>query len=79
MCIGSLCLLLTDCMDYFNDYHCLFSVNTFKIDVSTQITHSSDFVATHTLREESSQTNVILQYTLLAAILSVVCSVIQQS
>ncbi len=32
-----------------------------------------------TLREESSQTNVILQYELLAAILSAVCSVIQQS
>ncbi len=32
-----------------------------------------------TLREESSQTNVVLQYKLLAAILSVVCSVIQQS
>ncbi len=32
-----------------------------------------------TLREESSQTNVILQYKLLAAILSAVCSVIQQS
>ncbi len=32
-----------------------------------------------TLREESSQTNVILQYKLLAAILSSVCSVIQQS
>ncbi len=31
-----------------------------------------------TLREESSQTNVILQYKLLAAILSAVCSVIQQ-
>ncbi len=31
------------------------------------------------LREESSQTNVILQYKLLAAILSTVCSVIQQS
>ncbi len=29
-----------------------------------------------TLREESSQTNVILQYKLLAAILSAVCSVI---
>ncbi len=34
---------------------------------------------THTLREESSQTNVILQYKLLAAILSAVCSVIEQS
>ncbi len=34
---------------------------------------------TATLREESSQTNVILQYKLLATILSAVCSVIQQS
>ncbi len=33
----------------------------------------------HARREESSQTNVILQYKLLAAILSAVCSVIQQS
>ncbi len=32
-----------------------------------------------TLREESSQTNIILPYKLLAAILSAVCSVIQQS
>ncbi len=32
-----------------------------------------------TFREESSQTNVILQYKLLASILSAVCSVIQQS
>ncbi len=32
-----------------------------------------------TLREKSSQTNVILQYKLLAPILSTVCSVIQQS
>ncbi len=32
-----------------------------------------------TLREESSQANVILQYKLLEAILSVVCSVIQES
>ncbi len=31
-----------------------------------------------TLREESSQTNVILQYKLLASILSAVCSVLQQ-
>ncbi len=31
------------------------------------------------LREESSQTNVILQYKLLASMLSAVCSVIQQS
>ncbi len=33
----------------------------------------------YTLREESSQTNVILQYKLLAAILSAVYGVIQQS
>ncbi len=33
----------------------------------------------HTLREKSSQTNAILQYKLLASILSAVCSVIQQS
>ncbi len=33
----------------------------------------------HTLREKSSQTNVILQYKLLASMLSAVCSVIQQS
>ncbi len=32
-----------------------------------------------TLREESNQTNVILQYNLQAAILSAVCSTIQQS
>ncbi len=37
------------------------------------------FLHMHTLREESNQTNVILQYKLLAAILSAVCSVIQQS
>ncbi len=34
---------------------------------------------TSTLREESSQTNVILQYKFLAAILSAVCSAIRQS
>ncbi len=32
-----------------------------------------------TLREKSSQTNVILQYKLLASILSAACSLIQQS
>ncbi len=32
-----------------------------------------------TLREESSQTNVILQYNVMASILSAVCHVIQQS
>ncbi len=33
----------------------------------------------YALREESSQTNVILQYKLLESILSAVCSIIQQS
>ncbi len=33
----------------------------------------------HAPREESSQTNVILQYKLLAEMLNAVCSVIQQS
>ncbi len=33
----------------------------------------------HTLREESRQNNVILQYKLLASSLSAICSVIQQS
>ncbi len=36
-------------------------------------------VTVHTLREESSQTNVILQYKLLASSFSAVCYVIQQS
>ncbi len=37
------------------------------------------YIILTTLRETSSQTNVILQYKLLAAILSAVFSVIQQS
>ncbi len=42
---------------------------------------TTNTVATNnsTFKEESSQTNVILQYKLLAAILSAVCSVIQQA
>ncbi len=54
-------------------------------------THTYTHIHTHTtilniivivdnkMREESRQTNIILQYKLLAAILSAVCSVIQQS
>ncbi len=42
-----------------------------------EVQHIIDYATT--LREESSQTNVILQYKLLALILSAVCSVIQQS
>ncbi len=44
-----------------------------KLDYKT-----TDNAITYTLREGSSQTNVILQYKLLASILSAVCSVIQQ-
>ncbi len=47
------------------------------------VDHASSFCLKITwviaLREEASQTNVILRYILLAAILSAVCSVIQQS
>ncbi len=42
------------------------------------VTNSQSTVNT-TLREESSQTNIILQNKLLASILNAVCSVIQQS
>ncbi len=38
-----------------------------------------NYIAGASLREESNKTNVILQYRLLASILSAVCSVIQQS
>ncbi len=48
------------------------------LSIWTSIAPSS-FYIDHTLREESSQTNVILQYKLQAVILSAVCSVIQQS
>ncbi len=41
--------------------------------------HMPHIELNHTLREESSQTNVILHYKLLASILSVMCSLIQQS
>ncbi len=44
-----------------------------------RIRNRSDTVKLPMLREESSQTNVILQYKLLTTILSAVCSVIQQS
>ncbi len=46
------------------------------------VVHAVDIpivIVTATLREESCQTNVILQYNLLTAILFAVCSIIQQS
>ncbi len=53
------------------------SLSTTKLPVSIhdEVGDNHQFV---TLTEESSQTNVILQYKLLVAILSAVCSVIQQ-
>ncbi len=45
----------------------------------TDLNYIMYFCFTTTLREESSQTNVILQYKLLAAISGAVFGVIQQS
>ncbi len=56
-------------------YIILNSLNQFQCVRNT----TQDLLARDTLREGSSQTNVILQYKLLASILSAVCSVIQQS
>ncbi len=53
------------------------SLKMTSIIVGIPAKHNSPKMEVHTLREESSQTNVILQYKLLAAILSAVCSVIQ--
>ncbi len=50
-----------------------------KLLLAVDKVHTVSKRALYTLREESSQTNVILQYKLLASILSVVCSVIQLS
>ncbi len=50
----------------YSTYIRIFAITTFKFYIST-------------LREESSQANVILLYKLLASILSAICSVIQQS
>ncbi len=53
---------------------------TFTDTVSYLVkSHPCNFVTICTLRGESCQTTVILQYKLLALILSAVCSVIQQS
>ncbi len=50
--------------------------NYCRIDLYSKVLY---LISIDTLREESNQTNVILQYILLAAILIAVCSVIQQS
>ncbi len=63
--------------------NCLFIIEKAQLIVNIKLKHNSldlfDCSYLYTLREESSQTNVISQYKLLAAILSAVCSVIQQS
>ncbi len=56
------------------EYHTVWDLWRKRID---QNSYNGDLA--YTLREESSQTNVILLYKLLASILSAVCSVIQQS
>ncbi len=63
--------------DTFNANHDIHNHNT--RNASLRVTKHATTAYYHALREESSQTNVILQYKLLASILSAVCSVIQQS
>ncbi len=53
--------------------YCVFDYLNIIISIPLYTSHVT------TLREESSQTNVILQYKLLTSILSAVCSEIQQS
>ncbi len=36
---------LSDCTVCLNDYHCLYSMNTFKIDGCTTRTHASEYLA----------------------------------
>ncbi len=62
----------------------MYDIHLYYICSSTHVIHVYDIhyiykYMLHTLREESSHTNVILKYKLLAANLSAVCSVIQQS
>ncbi len=51
-------------------------IKYFLDEAMINIQENMDISCWATLRKESSQTNVILQYKLLAAILSAVCSVI---
>ncbi len=53
--------------------------NRFEVAAAKVMGKSVKSATIYTLREESRETNVILQYKLLASILSAVCSVIQQS
>ncbi len=63
------------------------SLLSYPVKVVLSYTHPNSFVNSYvhympqitTLRKESSQTNAILQYKLLAAILSADCCIIQQS
>ncbi len=36
---------MSDCTVCFNDYHCLYTMNAFKIDGSTMRNHSSGYLA----------------------------------
>ncbi len=56
-----------------------FTMRTFCNNCRFQTQANQYIPCTLALREDSSQTNVILQYKLLAVISSAVCSVIQQS
>ncbi len=64
-------------MDHVTTLHVQVKPGQCTFDTASHEQQTSGF--TPTLREESCQTNVILQYKLLAAILSAFCIVIQQS
>ncbi len=68
-------------LDYCESLNCniYFQYNWSRVWISHSTWWSVYTTKGHTLTEESSQANVILQYKLLASILSAMCSVIQQS
>ncbi len=66
------------CILLFLKCHILWQIKNFKRTLFSSV-ENLYLASLHILREESSQTNVILQYKLLASILGAVCSVIQQS
>ncbi len=73
---------MAKCENYFAVYTCMHISGVTFIPYGCVCSHVVCWLImlmSPTLREESSQTNVILQYKLLASILIAVCSVIQQS